>query len=98
MASRSAKQSDRLSDSSFRSCSRKADARSSDEFVSAIVAHPGTGENVGVSCERRKSRAAARRRREQRRFSSASDDDGGQIQKRDARAARKLVYQTIGGA
>ena len=24
-----------------------------DEFVWAIVAHPGTDENVGVSCERR---------------------------------------------
>ncbi len=43
--------------------------------MSAIVAHPASGENVGVSCERRKSRAAARR--EQRRLSFANDDDGG---------------------
>jgi hypothetical protein len=53
--------------------------------VSAIVAHPASGENVGVSCERRRSRAAARRRREQRRFSFANYDDGGRIL--DVRAA-----------
>ena len=50
--------------------------------MSAIVAHPASGENVGVSCERRKSRAAARR--EQRRLSFANDDDGGGFKARCA--------------
>jgi hypothetical protein len=65
--------------------------------VSAIVAHPASGENVGVSCERRKSRAAARRRSEQRRFYSANDDGGGGFKARCASSSETGLLD-IGGA
>jgi hypothetical protein len=60
--------------------------------VSAIVAHPASGENVGVSWERRKSCAAAQERAEA--FSLPATTTASS----EARAARKSAYQTIGGA
>jgi hypothetical protein len=67
--------------------------------VSAIVAHPASGENVGVSCERRKSRVVARRRREQRRFPlRTTTTAGSKSAMREQLGNWKLACQTIGGA